>query len=726
MFIASTPVAVRLPRPKTATEAAATLNRLILSYRHIASISNISDYSMLKVLRLDNNGISTIHGLDTLVDLETLDLSFNRISKIQGLGNLVRLTDVSLFSNKISTLEGLDTQKHTLECLSIGRNDIKDMSEVLKVKELCPNVKVLSLEGCPFAVRAGADYRSLVLALLPQLSYLDWSATTAAEVHNAKEVHARVLLDIRDREREQEEEYQRIHGCPMPGSAAAVTGANVNGMMMVGGAGFETNRSEVTGRSGVGTSNTSSPNAAQCSAMAAALKDDIARAGAQHLSSLWPELESATSSVMAVDGGSATQGGNDAVGLQSSQKASTASLMAGGMIQRSSAASIHSHGNEHNGSSSGLNKHGRVTGITSGTEYLSDLPDYIITMKALKHTVVGKVDASISALLAIQAETDAEAAALEYALNEAREANDVEGLNVAESVRKLVRRLLRAALDRNREAALDDEEADELQETKNRYPASVLEHNTKAGRDVDYTTAAKMVREAAATARSTMGRLEMDAHEQCITALTAFDSVASELAVRRGNTTQSAFRGLEKDLIESFDKIKGFLSISPAGGADAGDSSLHAGSTTSSSGAPRDRQHQGGGSLAPHRSNATTTTASHGRTHAQPHHHSKNDAGSARGDVIGEGGGSAAEAAAAAAQTKAAALAMAAQAHEARMDVLTSAEEASKKEEKAREVALKGRVAAELSRHRERIVDINAFYNECMQQAAQVEAAGTG
>ena len=99
----------------------------------------------LKQLRLDNNIITRIQGLDDLVNLEWLDLSFNLIEKIEGLDKLSKLTDLSLYKNRIGVVAGL-SNLHELEVLSLGCNKIQVLEDTVSyLKGLKNKLKVLRI-----------------------------------------------------------------------------------------------------------------------------------------------------------------------------------------------------------------------------------------------------------------------------------------------------------------------------------------------------------------------------------------------------------------------------------------------------------------------------------------------------------------------------------------------------------------------------------------------------
>ena len=78
-----------------------TASKLTVLFVDILEIDNLHGMEKLEELRLDNNIITRMTGLDTLVNVRWLDLSFNLIETIEGLENLHKLTDLSLYSNRI-------------------------------------------------------------------------------------------------------------------------------------------------------------------------------------------------------------------------------------------------------------------------------------------------------------------------------------------------------------------------------------------------------------------------------------------------------------------------------------------------------------------------------------------------------------------------------------------------------------------------------------------------
>ena len=73
---------------------------LDLSFRKLVRMENLCGHGSIITLRLNNNALSVVEGLEFLVHLKHLDLSFNLIKKIQGLDGLSRLECVSFFVGK--------------------------------------------------------------------------------------------------------------------------------------------------------------------------------------------------------------------------------------------------------------------------------------------------------------------------------------------------------------------------------------------------------------------------------------------------------------------------------------------------------------------------------------------------------------------------------------------------------------------------------------------------
>ncbi len=151
----------------------ADVTSLILSFKSIHVIDHLLGFKSLIKLQLDNNLIERITNLDHLVNLQWLDLSFNRITVIEGLDKLTQLTDLSLYNNHIRHLSGLPPTIKQLNVLSIGNNNIRDVSEILELRPF-KNLRLLNLKGNP--VSEDPEYHNTVLAYL-QSTCVWWCAS---------------------------------------------------------------------------------------------------------------------------------------------------------------------------------------------------------------------------------------------------------------------------------------------------------------------------------------------------------------------------------------------------------------------------------------------------------------------------------------------------------------------------------------------------------------------
>jgi hypothetical protein len=166
---------------------------LLLSFRRIERMENLSSLRSLTKLHLDNNRIQRIENLGGLVHLQWLDLSYNAIEVIEGLEGLQELQCLSLFSNKITAVGGL-TGLPKLDTLSLGRNPLEQLDDTVHYLHKLPHLQVLTLKECPLA--ALPHYRSRVIAFVRKLRFLDGNLIKRDEAAKAREDQRENLLAV--------------------------------------------------------------------------------------------------------------------------------------------------------------------------------------------------------------------------------------------------------------------------------------------------------------------------------------------------------------------------------------------------------------------------------------------------------------------------------------------------------------------------------------------------
>jgi hypothetical protein len=181
-----------------------TTTTLRLEFRQILRVENLGCLTALTRLFLDNNFIEVISGLDPLVHLKWLDLSFNKIRKIQGLESLKKLEVLALYANQISSLENLD-HLAALSVLRVGQNALADRADVVYLRRLCA-LRTLSIKGNP--VCDETDFEGFVLAMLPDLCYLECHFVSSERHEAAVQRHQGDLFRVRNAEARQREEHE--------------------------------------------------------------------------------------------------------------------------------------------------------------------------------------------------------------------------------------------------------------------------------------------------------------------------------------------------------------------------------------------------------------------------------------------------------------------------------------------------------------------------------------
>ncbi|KAH9494777.1 Leucine-rich repeat and IQ domain-containing protein 1 [Bulinus truncatus] len=93
---------------------------------------DLKDLGNLQVVKLANNKLGAIHGLDGCINLRWLDISRNNITKLGGLASLRRLHTLNASYNQIISTEGLE-KVVTLQELDLSHNFLQQMSGIQKL-----------------------------------------------------------------------------------------------------------------------------------------------------------------------------------------------------------------------------------------------------------------------------------------------------------------------------------------------------------------------------------------------------------------------------------------------------------------------------------------------------------------------------------------------------------------------------------------------------------------
>ena len=169
--------------------------------------TNLESFQCLKVLNLDNNGLTSLDGLQALSKLQILSASGNALQSCSGINQLsqLRVLDVSkndieyltelkdlrsleilkLAENKVTSLESTE-HLESLTLLDISDNHICILEDFCLLAELT-KLREIKMEGNPCCLAMNS--RLHVVKILTQLSILDKAKVSGEEKVEAQNLH---------------------------------------------------------------------------------------------------------------------------------------------------------------------------------------------------------------------------------------------------------------------------------------------------------------------------------------------------------------------------------------------------------------------------------------------------------------------------------------------------------------------------------------------------------
>jgi len=205
-----------------------------LHFKGFDAIGGLDEYTGVRVLWLEGNGIRKIDNLEHCTELRCLYLQQNCLHKIENLDALVELDALNVSNNMIEKIENLDklTKLHTLQiannllkatidiaeivdCPSISvldlSNNTLDDPSIVEILERLPNLAVLTLTGNPVIPKISM-YRKTMVARLKALTYLDDRPVFEEERRTSEAWFVggpEAENEMRQRIRDEKQEYDR-------------------------------------------------------------------------------------------------------------------------------------------------------------------------------------------------------------------------------------------------------------------------------------------------------------------------------------------------------------------------------------------------------------------------------------------------------------------------------------------------------------------------------------
>lgn len=168
------------------------LKVLNLDQNGLTSLEGLGALAKLQVLTASGNNLGSCGGLDSLSQLRVLDLSNNKIAGVAELSGLANLEILRLAQNVVESLTSAD-RLESLTVLDISDNKLRALEDFCSLSAL-HRLRDLRMEGNPCCLAMHS--RLHVVKILTQLSVLDSAAVAAAEKIEAQNLHGADIDDL--------------------------------------------------------------------------------------------------------------------------------------------------------------------------------------------------------------------------------------------------------------------------------------------------------------------------------------------------------------------------------------------------------------------------------------------------------------------------------------------------------------------------------------------------
>ncbi|KAI8077806.1 uncharacterized protein BX664DRAFT_287359 [Halteromyces radiatus] len=147
------------------------LKAFILNNNHLSKLGSLDSLVALNTLVLSHNKLKTIPSLDAMVDLAKLSAAHNNFKKMPDLSSHTTfLKEIRFNDNKITTIPDTLRPCQALEIIDLGNNQIEKWSDIAPLGSLL-NLHNLNLHGNPITQKK--DYKDKIMQLIPSLRVLD-------------------------------------------------------------------------------------------------------------------------------------------------------------------------------------------------------------------------------------------------------------------------------------------------------------------------------------------------------------------------------------------------------------------------------------------------------------------------------------------------------------------------------------------------------------------------